>query len=102
MDTPEVQRLRRIRQLGVASVAFPGAEHTRFSHAIGSAHVMRRLIDRLRGGERDLLPQHRIAKETATEALAAALLHDVGHGPLSHLFEDALVGAPAHEEWSTR
>jgi HD superfamily phosphohydrolase len=97
-----MQRLRRIRQLGVASLAFPGAEHTRFVHAIGSAHVMKRLLTRLRDVQGDLLPQHRVGKEIATEALAAALLHDVGHGPLSHLFEDALVGAPAHEEWSTR
>src|SRR3954471_14906087 len=81
MDTPEMQRLRRIRQLGVASVAFPGAEHTRFAHAIGSAHVMKRLISRLRDVQGDLLPQHRPTKETAKEALAAALLHDVGHGP---------------------
>jgi HD superfamily phosphohydrolase len=102
LGTPQMQRLRRIRQLGVASLAFPGAEHTRFVHAIGSAHVMKRLLTRLRDVQGDLLPQHRVGKEIATEALAAALLHDVGHGPLSHLFEDALVGAPAHEEWSTR
>ncbi len=102
LATPQVQRLRRIRQLGVASLAFPGAEHTRFAHAIGSAHVMRRLIDRLRDVEGNIPSHHRLGREMATEALAAALLHDVGHGPLSHLFEDALVGAPAHEEWSTR
>jgi HD superfamily phosphohydrolase len=102
LGTSQMQRLRRIRQLGVASLAFPGAEHTRFAHAIGSAHVMRRLLARLRDVQGDLLPQHRVSRETATEALAAALLHDVGHGPLSHLFEDALAGAPAHEEWSTR
>jgi HD superfamily phosphohydrolase len=102
LATSQMQRLRRIRQLGVASLAFPGAEHTRFAHAIGSAHVMRRLIDRLRDVEGDLPPYHRLDKDMAKEALAAALLHDVGHGPLSHLFEDALVGAPAHEEWSTR
>jgi uncharacterized protein len=102
LGTPQVQRLRRIRQLGVASLAFPGAEHTRFAHAIGSAHVMKRLISRLRDVEGDLPAGHRIDRETAKEALAAALLHDVGHGPLSHLFEDSLVGAPPHEEWSTR
>jgi HD superfamily phosphohydrolase len=102
LGTSQMQRLRRIRQLGVASLAFPGAEHTRFAHAIGSAHVMKRLLTRLRDVQGDLLPEHRVGKEIATEALAAALLHDVGHGPLSHLFEDALVGAPAHEEWSTR
>jgi HD superfamily phosphohydrolase len=102
LGTPQVQRLRRIRQLGVASLAFPGAEHTRFAHAIGSAHVMKRLIARLRDVEGDLPAGHRIDRETAKEALAAALLHDVGHGPLSHLFEDSLVGAPPHEEWSTR
>jgi HD superfamily phosphohydrolase len=102
LATSQLQRLRRIRQLGVASLVFPGAEHTRFAHAIGSAHVMKRLLTRLRDVQGDLAPQHRIGREIATEALAAALLHDVGHGPLSHLFEDALVGAPAHEEWSTR
>jgi HD superfamily phosphohydrolase len=102
LATPQMQRLRRIRQLGVASVAFPGAEHTRFAHAIGSAHVMKRLLARLRDVQGDLPIRHFVGKETATEALAAALLHDVGHGPLSHLFEDALAGAPAHEEWSTR
>jgi HD superfamily phosphohydrolase len=102
LATSEVQRLRRIRQLGVTSLAFPGAEHTRFAHALGSAHVMKRLIARLRDVEGGLSAGHRLANETAREALAAALLHDVGHGPLSHLFEEAVIGAPLHEEWSTR
>jgi HD superfamily phosphohydrolase len=102
LATSEVQRLRRIRQLGVTSLAFPGAEHTRFAHALGSAHVMKRLLARLRDVEGDLPARHRLVKETAREALAAALLHDVGHGPLSHLFEEAIIGAPMHEEWSTR
>jgi HD superfamily phosphohydrolase len=102
LATPEVQRLRRIRQLGVASFAFPGAEHTRFAHAIGSAHVMRRLLARLRDVEGDLPLRHRLDNRRAKEALAAAFLHDVGHGPLSHLFEEALPNAPRHEEWSRR
>jgi hypothetical protein len=102
LETPEVQRLRRIRQLGVTSLAFPGAEHTRFSHALGTAHVMRRLLARLREVQGDLLPQHRLDASRAREALAAAFLHDVGHGPLSHLFEEALPEAPSHESWSTR
>jgi HD superfamily phosphohydrolase len=102
LETPEVQRLRRIRQLGVASFAFPGAEHTRFAHALGSAHVMRRLLGRLRDVQSDLAPRHRLDKGRAREALAAAFLHDVGHGPLSHLFEEALPNAPRHETWSTR
>jgi len=102
LETPEVQRLRRIRQLGVASLAFPGAEHTRFAHAIGSAHVMGRLLARLRDVQGDLLPEHRLDERRAREALAAAFLHDIGHGPLSHLFEEALPEAPRHEAWSTR
>ncbi len=102
LATSEVQRLRRIRQLGVASLAFPGAEHTRFAHAIGTANVMKRLIGRLRDVEHDLAPEQRLTRERAREALAAALLHDLGHGPLSHLFEESLAGAPLHEEWSTR
>lgn len=102
MDTPEVQRLRRIRQLGVASFAFPGAEHTRFSHAIGAAFVMKQLVARLRGIH-DALPfWQQLTTDRARDALAAALLHDVGHGPLSHLFEDVLPGTAHHEEWTSR
>jgi len=102
LETAEVQRLRRIKQLGVTSLAFPGAEHTRFAHAIGAAHVMKRLIRRLRECEGDLPAWQRISADRAREALAAAFLHDVGHGPLSHLFEDALPNAPRHEEWTSR
>lgn len=102
MDTPEVQRLRRIRQLGVASYAFPGAEHTRFAHAIGAAHVMRMFLARLRQIHGELPFWQQVTSERAQEALAAAFLHDVGHGPLSHLFEQALAGSPHHEEWTER
>src|ERR1700722_182233 len=102
MDTPEVQRLRRVRQLGVTSLAFPGAEHSRFAHAIGAAFVMKLLLVRLRAID-DVLPLHqRVTEERGREALAAALLHDLGHGPLSHLFEDAIPGTPAHETWTER
>jgi HD superfamily phosphohydrolase len=102
VDTEEVQRLRRVRQLGVASLAFPGAEHSRFAHAVGAAFVMKLLLARLRaiGG---VLPQaQRVTPERGREALAAALLHDAGHGPLSHLFENAIPGTPAHETWTER
>lgn len=102
IDVPEVQRLRRIRQLGVASYAFPGAEHTRFAHAIGTAHVMKLFLTRLRQIQNDLPFWHRVTSERAQEALAAAFLHDVGHGPLSHLFEDAIPGASHHEKWTER
>ena len=102
MDTPEVQRLRRIRQLGVASYAFPGAEHTRFAHAIGAAFVMRLLLARLRQIHGDLPFWQQVTSDRAQDALAAAFLHDVGHGPLSHLFEDAIPGTAHHEEWTER
>lgn len=102
MDTPEVQRLRRIRQLGVASVAFPGAEHTRFSHAIGAAFVMKKLVARLRQIHGELPFWQQVTSERAQDVLAAAFLHDVGHGPLSHLFEDAIPGTAHHEEWTER
>jgi HD superfamily phosphohydrolase len=102
LATREVQRLRHIRQLGLASFAYPGAEHTRFAHAIGAAFVMTRFIARLRDVH-DALPfWQRVTTERAREALAAALLHDVGHGPFSHLSEDALPGGPPHEEWTSR
>ncbi|HEY6557990.1 MAG TPA: HD domain-containing protein [Polyangiaceae bacterium] len=102
LEASEMQRLRRIRQLGLASLAYPGADHTRFSHAIGSAFVMTRLIRRLRALHEELPFWQRLTTERARDALAAALLHDLGHGPFSHLFEDALPEAPAHETWTTR
>jgi HD superfamily phosphohydrolase len=102
IDTPEMQRLRRIRQLGVTSLAFPGAEHSRFAHALGAAFVMKLLLARLRSIHGVLPPDQRLTPERAREALAAALLHDLGHGPLSHLFEEAIPGAPPHEKWTER
>jgi hypothetical protein len=106
----EVQRLRRIRQLGLTSFAFPGAEHTRFAHAIGAAHVMRLLLEQLRRVDSDLPFWQRVTSERARDAIAAAFLHDLGHGPLSHLFEQALPwpdgdedsGAGRHEWWTER
>ena len=102
LDTPEVQRLRRVRQLGVTSLVFPGAEQTRFAHALGAAYVMKLLLARLRAIHGVLPPAQRVTPERARESLAAALLHDLGHGPLSHLFEDAIPGAPSHETWTER
>lgn len=102
LEAREVQRLRRIRQLGLTSLAYPGADHTRFSHALGAAHVMVRFIARMRNLDVDLPPEHRLSNERAQEVLAAALLHDVGHGPFSHLFETAAPHGVHHETWSER
>lgn len=101
MNTREVQRLRRIRALGHASLAFPGAEHSRFGHAVGSAHVMKRYLDRVRRLASDIPASDRIDDDMARVALAAALLHDVGHGPFSHTFETVLPEARAHEDWTS-
>jgi HD superfamily phosphohydrolase len=102
LEAREVQRLRRIRQMGLASLAYPGADHTRFSHALGAAHVMTRLIRRLRNIDAALPFWQRVTTERAREALAAALLHDLGHGPFSHLFEEALPGNRNHEGWTAQ
>jgi HD superfamily phosphohydrolase len=102
LGTAEFQRLRRIKQLGLTSLAYPGADHTRFSHAIGTAHVMSRLLARIRNLQGSLRPAHRLTSAHAVEALAAALLHDVGHGPFSHLFEESMPDGPRHETWSSR
>lgn len=95
LATHEVQRLRRVRQLGLASFVYPGAEHSRFAHALGAAHVMVRLLDRLE--ERGAAE---VDEPARVEAVAAALLHDLGHGPYSHLFEEAIPDARHHEEWT--
>src|SRR5688500_2243562 len=102
LETAELQRLRRIRQTGLASLAYPGADHTRFAHAIGATFVMTRLVQRLRSIHEELPFWQRLTTERAREALAAALLHDVGHGPFSHLFEQALPNTPRHEVWTAR
>ena len=100
LDTPEVQRLRRVRQLGLASLVFPGAEHTRFSHAIGTAYVMQSLLWRIDASSDQLPQDQRLDDAARAEALAAALLHDAGHGPFSHLFEEVLPHAKHHEVWT--
>ena len=88
IDTREFQRLRRIKQLSVANMVFPGAEHTRFAHCIGTFHVMRMIIEHFEplfhkcGLE--------ITEQEKDAALVAALLHDIGHGPYSHAFEGVL------------
>src|SRR3954447_13821119 len=80
INTPEFQRLRRIRQLGMASLAYPGADHSRYSHSLGVMQTARRILDQLGRS-------FYITEEDRTIALCAALLHDLGHGPFSHVFE---------------
>ncbi|MCB1100476.1 MAG: HD domain-containing protein [Verrucomicrobiae bacterium] len=89
----EVQRLRRIHQLGVSNFTYPGADHTRFAHSLGVTHLMLLVLEHLE----DVSDAEKIRK--ARQALlATALLHDVGHGPFSHLFEPCL--DINHEQWS--
>ena len=82
IDTREVQRLRRIKQMGVTELVFPGANHSRFAHSLGVLHTARLFLDQLTRHHGQSLPQ-----EQRAFLLAAALLHDVGHGPFSHSFE---------------
>lgn len=88
IDTREFQRLRRIKQLSVANMVFPGAEHTRFAHCIGTFHVMRMIIEHFE----PLFQKYglEITEQEKDAALVAALLHDIGHGPYSHAFEGVL------------
>ncbi len=100
LDTREVQRLRRVRQLGLTSLVFPGAEHSRFAHAVGAAHVMSRLKTRIAHVMHELPEDQRLDAQRGRDAFAAALLHDLGHGPFSHLFEEVVPDARPHEEWT--
>jgi hypothetical protein len=84
LQTPEFQRLRHIKQLGMAFYIYPGATHNRFSHSIGVAYLSKRIIQKLQAD----YPQSEIEKLKLL-AIACGLLHDVGHGPYSHLFEKA-------------
>ncbi|HWP03424.1 MAG TPA: HD domain-containing protein [Gemmatimonadaceae bacterium] len=92
IDTPPFQRLRYVRQLGLAHLVYPGATHTRFEHALGTYHLCNRTLELLRGrGDLDGLDPHELHF-----VRAAALLHDIGHYPFSHALEE--IGAPSHEE----
>jgi HD superfamily phosphohydrolase len=98
VNTREFQRLRRIRQLGALFLTFHGAEHTRFTHSVGVAWMAKRMFDALdRNGQLSFRPK---AKErTRLVAIVAALLHDLGHGPFSHLYE-RVFNDRRHEEWT--
>jgi uncharacterized protein len=91
IDHPYVQRLRRIRQLGLGYLVFPAAEHSRFSHAIGALELGQRVLKNLR--EKDTT----ISDAEIEGTLIAILLHDIGHGPLSHTLEHTLITDFNHE-----
>lgn len=93
IDTPAFQRLRRIRQLGPASLTFHGAEGSRFTHSLGVMAIARRAFDRLAHRYPVLLPYR-------ATVLCAAMLHDIGHGPFSHTCEE--IFGSQHEQWTQR
>ena len=78
IETPQMQRLRRIRQLGFSNLVYPGANHTRFEHSLGVYHLAKHLVKQ-------------VDEQQRNELLAAALLHDIGHGPFSHATEDLIL-----------
>jgi uncharacterized protein len=100
LRTPELQRLRRVRQLGFASLVFPSAEHSRFAHAIGAAHLGSRFAGSLRRVTRDLLADGiQVDEEVSRDIVLAGLCHDVGHGPLSHAWERYVIGSYDFDDW---
>ncbi|MGI5993244.1 MAG: HD domain-containing protein [Methanosarcina sp.] len=86
LSTPQVQRLRRVKQLGFSNLVYPGANHTRFEHSLGAMHLAFMLTRNLDS----------IEEEKKAEIKAAALLHDVGHGPFSHVTENVIYKYTRH------
>ena len=95
IEHPYFQRLRRIKQLGLTHLVYPGALHTRFHHAMGTMNLMTKAIDVIRS------KGHEITDEEALGVTIAILLHDIGHGPFSHALEHSIVNGISHEEIST-
>ena len=93
IDTREFQRLRYIRQLGLAHYTYQGAEHSRFTHSLGVMHVMTRVMNRFR-------EKYEISEEDRIVARASAMLHDLGHWPFSHVMEKVL--GQHHETWTMK
>ncbi|MGV8135845.1 MAG: HD domain-containing protein [Mangrovibacterium sp.] len=94
IEHPYFQRLRRIKQLGLSYLVFPGATHNRFEHAIGTVHLMHSAIATLK------LKGIEITEAEAEAVTIAILLHDIGHGPFSHALEHSIVAGVSHEEIS--
>jgi len=94
IEHPVFQRLRRIKQLGLSSLVYPGANHTRFEHAIGTMHLVRSALEVIKK------KGNRISEEEEEGVMAALLLHDIGHGPFSHALEQSIVPGVSHEELS--
>ena len=80
LATPQIQRLRRVRQLGFSNLVYPGANHTRFEHSLGTMHLASMLMKNLDS----------IDEDKKLEIRVASLLHDVGHGPFSHVTENVI------------
>jgi HD superfamily phosphohydrolase len=95
IDHPYFQRLKRIKQLGLAEFVYPGAHHTRFHHALGAMHLMDQVLDNLKA------KGYSISAEEREGAEIAILLHDIGHGPFSHVLEYTLLNEVKHEDVST-
>jgi HD superfamily phosphohydrolase len=95
LNHPYFQRLRRIKQLGLTNLVYPGALHTRFHHAIGAMHLMQEAVLTLR--QKDIA----ITDEEEQAVLIAILLHDIGHGPFSHALEHSIVKGVNHETLSS-
>ncbi len=93
IDHPWFQRLRNIKQMGLAHLVYPGATHTRLAHSLGACHLMGKALDELK--TKDITSD----KDEYVAARLAALLHDIGHGPFSHSLENTLVGVH-HEKIS--
>ncbi|WP_299013604.1 HD domain-containing protein [uncultured Polaribacter sp.] len=96
IEHPYFQRLRRITQMGFSNLVYPGANHTRFHHAIGCIHLMQKAIQVLR------FKQVAISNEEENALLIAILLHDIGHGAFSHALEHSIVNGISHEEISLK
>ena len=93
---PYFQRLRRISQMGLSSLVYPGARHSRFEHALGAMHLMGKAVESLR---KKGVP---ISVEEGEALKIAILLHDIGHGPFSHAKEKSIVLGVNHEDLSLR
>ncbi len=101
LNSRPMQRLRFIHQLGLTFLVFPGAEHSRFAHALGVMHLAGRVYDALASKSSGLLPTNPGSRERRLVRVAA-LLHDMGHAPFSHTAEDLFAGGIDHEEMTRR